>query len=226
VAAVDRRLVRALREQLDQRDALVRQGAERIGWKLGLSERDSIGGEIGVGHLTSATLLASGGSYVAADGEAELRADAEIVVEVSRDVDPADDPAAVREAIAGYGAALEICDVAPLANEPYSVVAANDFHRAVAFAELHAALPSHAEGELLVNGAVRASGPAPRDIPERLSAASRILAAVGERLRAGDRIITSLIVQVPIASGDDVVARVGALGAARLRISAPRQSHS
>ena len=221
MSAVDPRLVQALREQLEQRDALIHDGAERVGWKLGLSERDSIGGEIAhVGHLTSATRLRSGESYVATGADVELRADAEIVVELRRDVDPADDPEAARDAIAAYGTALEICDIAPIPNEPHSVVAANDFHRAVTFGGLRPTIAAEVEGELLVNGAVIASRPAARDIPDRLRAAARILAAVDERLRAGDRIITGLIVQVPIGVGDDVVARIGSLGSAHLRISA------
>jgi 2-keto-4-pentenoate hydratase len=220
VAAVDPRLVRALREQLEQRDVLLLQGAERVGWKLGLSDRDRIGEEIAVGHITTATCLPSGASYVGAAGATELRADAEVVVELGRDVDRADDSNAIRESIAGYGAALEICDIGTLPNEPDSVVAANDFHRAVAFGDLRPALPPDVAGELIVNGALRASGAPPRDIPERLRAAARILAAVGEALRAGDRIITGLIVQVPIAVGDDVVARVDPHAPARLRIAA------
>ena len=45
-----------------------------------------------------------------------------------------------------------------------------------------------------------------------------MLGAVGERLTAGDRIITSLVVQVPLGSGDAVVADMGALGRVGLSI--------
>ena len=224
--AIDARVVDALREQLAYRDALVRDGAERIGWKLGLSDRDRIGDRIGVGHLTSATCLRSGATYVVRDGDRDLRADLEIVVELAADVDPDAPSEAVRDAVAGYGAALEICDVAPLPNEPHSVVAANDFHRAVAFGAIERELQPDAACELSVNGVVRESGRPPLDIPERLRAAAEVLAAVGERLRSGDRIITGLIVNTPIGAGDDVVARLGGLCAVRLLVSAPRQSHS
>jgi 2-keto-4-pentenoate hydratase len=47
-----------------------------------------------------------------------------------------------------------------------------------------------------------------------------VLAAVGERLRAGDRIITGLVVQVPIRPGDEVAAELDGLGAAHLTIAA------
>jgi 2-keto-4-pentenoate hydratase len=218
LGAIDPLLIEALREQLAQRDALLRSGARRVGWKLGLSDRDRIGGDIGIGHLTSATCLNSGDSYPLGRG-GEMTADAEIVVELARGIGPADDDGTVRQAIARYGAAVEICDIAPLADEPYSVIATNDFHRAVTFAELAPSLPD-GEVELSVDGAVRASGPVPRDLPDRLRAAARVLDAVGERLRAGDRIITGLIVNASVAAGNEVVTRAGPLPPARLRIVA------
>jgi 2-keto-4-pentenoate hydratase len=45
-----------------------------------------------------------------------------------------------------------------------------------------------------------------------------LLGAIGERLRAGDWIITGAIVQVAVASGDAVVADFGRLGQARVAI--------
>ncbi len=46
-----------------------------------------------------------------------------------------------------------------------------------------------------------------------------MLQAVGERLYAGDRLITGAVVQTPIAPGDDVIADFGALGKAQLAIA-------
>jgi hypothetical protein len=56
----------------------------------------------------------------------------------------------------------------------------------------------------------------------RLSEAARVLNAVGERLRAGDRVITSLVVQAPLVPGDQVAADMGALGRAGLSIGPSR----
>jgi 2-keto-4-pentenoate hydratase len=39
---------------------------------------------------------------------------------------------------------------------------------------------------------------------------------MGERLRAGDRLITGSVVQVPIARGDEVIADIGPLGRVKL----------
>jgi 2-keto-4-pentenoate hydratase len=49
-------------------------------------------------------------------------------------------------------------------------------------------------------------------------AVARLLEALGERLEPGDRIITGSIVQVPVGAGQDVVADLGGLGGARLKV--------
>ena len=59
----DPRLASALRRQLARRP----DAARRVGWKVGRGDRERIGGEIVVGHLTSATLLEPGGSYGSRD---------------------------------------------------------------------------------------------------------------------------------------------------------------
>jgi 2-keto-4-pentenoate hydratase len=219
VDAIDPRLVSALAEQLGGRRATLRAGARHVGWKLGVGDRESVGGEIAVGHLTSATRLGSGASYVASDGDAELHADAELAVKLGRDIDPSADPAAVLEAADGYGVSLEIVDLARLADEPESVVATNVFHRAVAFGPMLPELPRDGlAGRLLVRGRVRASGHAAHDVAEKVSSAARLLAAVGERLEAGDLIITGSIVQVPVTAGDEVIAAIEELGEVGLSI--------
>jgi len=220
MSLVSLELVRALRKQLELRETFLRTGARRVGWKLGLSDRDRLDGAIGVGHLTTATCLSSGESY-AAEGARELSADAEITVELASDIELGDDISAIRDAIGGYSIALEICDIAPLENEPYAVIATNDFHRAVAFGETSKSPPTGVRAELSVNGHLRQGGIAPgdREICGRLRAAAGVLAAVDERLLAGDRIITSGVVSTPIQPGDDVTARAESLGSIQLQIT-------
>jgi 2-keto-4-pentenoate hydratase len=88
------------------------------------------------------------------------------------------------------------------------------FHRAFALGALDRSLPAGGvEGRLVVNGEVRASAAAPHDLAGLVCAVAALLDAVGERLQAGDRLITGSVVQVPIAAGDHVVADLGALGA-------------
>jgi 2-keto-4-pentenoate hydratase len=199
-SGVDARLVAVLRKQLARRPA----DAKRVGWKYGSGEEEQIGGDHVVGHLTSATLLDDGDTY--RGGGTKLQADVEIAVEVGHDLKPA-----------RYGVALEICDTA-LDGSIEDIVVDNDYHRAVTFGPLKDELPPDLEGVLLVNGERRAAGLAANDLTQRVAAVDRVLRAVGEELRPGDRVITGLIVKTPLASGDDVVANIGGLGRVSLRI--------
>jgi 2-keto-4-pentenoate hydratase len=203
VDGVDGRLVRALRTQLALRDALLDEGAKRVGWKLGLGDSERVSGHIAVGHLTTRTCLENAGLYVPEGPSVELHADAEVAVELGRDVPAKIGPRAAAQAIRAYAVALEVCDL----------------RRAVAFGPWSPILP---EGDvtacLLLNGEERDSSAAETNLGPRLSEAARVLEAVGEGLRAGDRIITSLVVQVPVALGDHVVADMGRLGRVALSI--------
>ena len=215
----DPRLVSALQEQLTHRRRLLDAGATHVGWKLGMGDRESIGGEIAVGHLTSATCLEPGSAYRIGREDAALHADAEVAVELGSDVDPDGDAASVREAVAAYAGAVEIVDLTRLPGEPESVVVMNVFHRGVAFGPWRNARPGGAVvARLVVDGAERAAGRAPDDLGPRLLAAARLLAAVSERLGAGDRVITGSVAQVSLEPGNDVTADFGALGAARLTV--------
>jgi hypothetical protein len=201
VSDVDSKLVAAMREQLARRPP----GAARVGWKFGSGEEEQIGGDHIVGHITSATLLADGDTY--RGGGTKLEADVEVAVEVGDDLAPV-----------GYGVALEICDLA-LDGSFEEVVIDNDYHRAVAFGPVAGELPPRTEGALVVNGEQRAAGPVPDDVDRRVRAVDRVLAASGEGLEPGDRIITGLIVNTPVRSGDEVVADLGELGRVTLRIA-------
>jgi hypothetical protein len=204
VTRVDPRLVAAMERQLRGGTGLP------IGWKLGVGDRERIGGHIAVGHLTSATRLEPGAAYEPADGE-ELHADAEIAVEIGPD-----------GRIGAHGAALELVDLRSPPNTPEDVVAANVFHRAVAFAPTWGALPDDGvEGRLLVNDDLRDAGRSAVDIAEKVAAAAGILEAVGEALAPGDLVITGSVAQVPVAPGDRVEADLGGLGRVWLSIGSP-----
>jgi 2-keto-4-pentenoate hydratase len=206
-------------EQLARRREVLAAGARHVGWKLGVGERERIGGSIAVGYLTTATLLESGGTYRDDRHGDDLRMDVEIAVELADDVDPHGGVAAARNAIGGYGAALEIVDLAPVLGNAEAIVATNVFHRGVAFAPGRPALPKPVRATARVNGTDRGVADAALPLVDHLATAAQILNAVGERLARGDRIITGSLVQVAVASGDDVVADLGALGAVRLTIA-------
>jgi hypothetical protein len=201
VSPVDPRLVAAFRRQLERRPA----GARRLGWKVGGGERESIGGELAVGHLTYATQLEDGAVY--SGGGEKLYADVEVAVKLGR-----------QERIDGYAVALEINDLAA-DGDAEAIVADNIFHRAVAFGPFSATPPAGGEAALVVNGERRAAAAVRVDVAAKVAAVARVLDAVGERLEPGDLVITGLIVNTPVAPGDDVAAEIGPLGRVRLRIS-------
>ena len=74
------------------------------------------------------------------------------------------------------------------------------------------------EGRLVVNGEVRAEDRAAGGYGELVRSVAALLGAMGEGLRAGDRLITGSVVQVPVRAGDDVVADLGELGRVRLSV--------
>jgi hypothetical protein len=199
MTAVDSRLVSALEEQQRRRP-----DAARVGWKLGIGERERLGG-ISVGSLTSATVLEPGSEYRAEDGA--LHADAEIAVRIGANGE-----------IDGYAPALELVDLGGPRDDAYWAIAANVFHRAVAFGPSCDDLPARVEGALAVNGEVRLSRSAETDLDARFGEARRVLAAAGENLQPGDQVITGNIVQVPVGPGDLVEADLGALGKVALEI--------
>ena len=204
---MDALLRSALELQLRDWRAALRSGAERVGWKLGMGERERIGSGPAIGHLTSATRLAPGAAFDAT-GVAALHADCEVAVEIGRD------------GIAGYGAALELVDLGSPPDNPHDVVAANVFHRAFALGPLDRGEPSPGvEGALIVDGELRDSAPIGRQPAGLVAVVGELLAELGERLEPGDRLITGSVVQVPLDDADRVIADLGPLGRVELTIA-------
>jgi 2-keto-4-pentenoate hydratase len=200
---VDPRLVAALRRQLRHRRG------DRVGWKLGIGDRERIGEEIAVGHLTTLTRLYPGDAYQPTQGEL-LHADAEIAVLIGED-----------GSIAGYGAALELVDLRSPPATPEEVVAANVFHCVVAFGPIREKLPAGGiDARLLADGEVCDAGRSEVALEDRIQATARVLAAVGERLQPGDLVITGSIVQMPVDPETTVEADLGGLGSVRLQVLA------
>jgi 2-keto-4-pentenoate hydratase len=207
VTDLDARLASALEVQLEHWRETLRSGAERVGWKLGLGERERIGAGPVIGHLTSATQLEPGGVY-RADGAGLLHADVEVGIELGP-----------QEAVVGYCAALELVDLAS-PDDPQEIVAANVFHRAFAFGPFRRSWPTDGvEAQLVVNGRTRAREPAEPDVAGLVHDTARLLGATGERLRAGDRMILGSIIQLPVETGDEVVADLGPLGRVQAEIA-------
>ena len=216
MTVVDPRVAKALGTQLERWRGALEQGARRVGWKIGLNIPE-VQARLGleepvIGHLTSATQLEPGGSYGAGDAVA-LMAEPEVALELGRDVAPDAGPDEAAEAIAGYGAAIELVDVGRPPADLESIVAENVFHRAFLIGPTEPGAPDGAAVEVSVGGEQRAASVVEEDFPATVRLVARLLGSVGERLQAGDWIIAgSLTEQVPVADGDDLSVELGPLG--------------
>ncbi len=189
--------------------ALLAGGAERVGWKIGRGIAEGHEHlEPVIGHLTCATQLGRDGIFRDADAR-DLRVDAEVAIEVG-----------VGGEVAAYGAALELVDVHRPPDDFEGIVAANIWHRAFTLGPVRPSPPNRGTvATVNVNSELRGSAAVGESYAEAIPAASRLLAAVGERLEPGDRIIAGSLVHVAVAAGDDDVVDLGSLGGVSVRIS-------
>ena len=199
---MDSRLVRATVRQHTHRQRSLANGAQHVGWTVGAGDRELLDG-MSVGYLTSETQLRLGGVYSPGLRE-QIYADAEVAVLIGPDGHAA-----------GYACALELSDRAG-DDSPEVVVSRNLFHRAFALGPVGGGTPR--SGRLLVNGQVRAEGPVPDDLDERIERVRTVLRAVGEDLVAADLVMTGSIVQSRVLPGEQVRAEVDDLGSVTVSV--------
>jgi 2-keto-4-pentenoate hydratase len=209
--------VSGLQQQLDERGRLIAAGAKPIGWKVGFGAPASldlmqISAPL-VGFLTDTT-VSEPGSTVATDGWNRPIVEFEVAVYMGAELgaDASEDEA--RRAVAAVGPAIELANIdLPLAPDSVpDIVAGNIFHEGVIFGR-----PDTDRAGLDISGLVARillDGDE-RDLVTDLQAltgaypwivatVAATLAAHGERLRAGDVIITgSVIPPVPVAEATE-----------------------
>src|SRR3954467_12908611 len=210
----DPRIARGMERQLAVRRARIAAGEKPIGWKVGLGapaamERLKIKAPL-VGFMMENS-LASNGATVALAGWTKPVAEPEVAVHMGKDLAGGADRAAAIAAIAGLGPAIELADLNPPPDDVEVTLAGNIFHRHVI---LGASDTARAGAKLDgLNGHVfrRGALAAKQDNVEQLIGemigivlhVAGTLAAYGERLRAGDIIITGSIVPPPIIEPDE-----------------------
>jgi len=227
----DPRVVRGMQAQLASWRSRIAGGAARVGWKIGFNSPAAqrqlgLDGTV-VGHLTHATVLAPGASHSLA-GSHLVCAEPEVAIHVGRDVPAGADGEAARTAIAALGAAIELVDVDRPLDDLEAILAANVFHRAVAFGSPR----TERAGGALAGVTARAfrngdevacveAAAAAGDLSAVVRHVADWLAAFGERLRAGDRIICgSLAPPILVKAGDRVRVDLGPLGGVETALTA------
>jgi 2-keto-4-pentenoate hydratase len=210
----DPRIARGMEKQLTTRRARIAAGEKPIGWKVGLGappamERLKIKGPL-VGFMMEKSIIANAAT-VSLAGWSKPVAEPEVAVHMGKDLLAGADRAAAIAAIAGIGPAIELADLNPPPDDVEVALAGNIFHRHVI---LGASDTSRAGAKLDgISGHVfrRGTLAAKQDNVEQLIGemigivmhVAGTLAAYGEKLRAGDVIITGSIVPPPFIEPDE-----------------------
>jgi 2-keto-4-pentenoate hydratase len=210
----DPRIARGMEKQLSIRRARIAAGEKPLGWKVGLGappamERLKIRAPL-VGFMMQKSLVPNG-STVSLAGWTKPVAEPEIAVHMGKDLSSGAHRAATIAAIAALGPAIELADLNPPADDVEITLAGNIFHRHVILGPPD---PARAGAKLdgLVGHVFRRGALAAKQenvealIGEMIGIVQHVagtLAAYGEKLRAGEVIITGSIVPPPFIEPDE-----------------------
>jgi 2-keto-4-pentenoate hydratase len=203
-ALADPRIARGMAAQLALRARKTGAGERVIGWKVGFGapaamEKLGLNAPL-VGFLTDRALLEPGAS-VSLAGWAKPAAETEIAVYLGADVPGDASRDVAREAIAAIGPAIEIADVDSPPDDVERILAGNIYQRHVMLGERDASRAgSRLDGvtarvvrnsrEIASTADLQALTGNHVDIVRHVA---NVLAALGERLTAGEFIITGSI---------------------------------
>lgn len=204
-AAQEARILRGMTQQLEMRRARLAAGEKPLGWKVGFGA-PAVLAKLGLSGPLIGFLLQSGrlpsGATVALSGWTKPAAEPEIAIYLARDLAGEVSAEEAQAAIGALGPAIELVDVHTPPDDVETILTSNIFQRHVV---LGAADPAYAGGKLAaLSGRVFHRGTetrAPSDLQENtgrhldiLRSVARTLGQCGEKLRAGDIIITGSVV--------------------------------
>lgn len=209
--------------QLRRFDAELAAGVPRVGWKIGITT-----GVARKPHGLTAPVIGrldgkrsfNSGETVSLAGAAKVRAEGEMALRIGRPLDAGVTLTEARAAIIGVGPAIEFINL-NMAKDDISVILSHSiFHEAVIFGpELAPAVLDGGQSLWPVGRrntkCVRTPEPTmvPADLPALVVLVARTLARYGQRLEAGDRIISgSFIVPLIVEPGDQIEVDFGFLG--------------
>lgn len=214
VAWYDPRIARGTAQQLTRWHQRLKAGDKAIGWKLGFGtsdalERLKLGAPL-VGYLTQETQLRSG-EPVSLAGYTRALAECEVAVYLGKEVHRGATRDAVLAAIAGIAPAIEVVDLDASPDDVTAILAGNIYHRhfIVGARETNrGGLVEGYSGTIRHNGessAVERLHPTGGDYVELVKHVADLLAAFGERLSAGQVIITGAVVPpLAVQPGDSL----------------------
>jgi 2-keto-4-pentenoate hydratase len=206
------------------------KGGRRIGWKMGLGlpamlERLGTTGAL-VAELRDATLLESG-SALSVDGWERPVFEPEVCVFLGRDVEPGGDRDAAAAAITAIAPAIEMVDLPRPPSDPGAVLEGGFAHRAVILGPQRPGFDlSGLRTTVTANGDPFASEDDPEravggDILGLVRHAADYLGAFGERLSAGEFVITGSTIAPPpqVEAGQHLVYELAGVGTVEVRLT-------
>lgn len=210
----DPRIARGMQQQLGQRRARIAAGEKPIGWKVGLGakpamERLQIRMPL-VGYMMEKSVVPNGG-MVPVGGWAQPVAEPEVAVHMASDLAGGATRDAAMQAVGALGPAIELADLPGPPSDVEAVLAGNIFHRSVIIGA-----PDASRAGVKLDGLAglvfrRGAQVAKQEdlqanvgnIVDIVVHVAGTLAASGEKLRAGDVIITGSIVPPPMIEPDE-----------------------
>jgi len=213
-AADDPRIRAGMSAQLARRRARIAAGETPLGWKVGFGapaamQKFGLDAPL-VGFLMRSGLLACG-EMVSLAAWVKPAAEAEIAVHMGRDLAAGADRAAAAAAIAAFSPAIELADVETPPEDVAAILSGNIFQRHVV---LGAPDPRRAGGSVAgLTAAVHRRGSEiartgdvealTGDLVDIVRHVADLLAAFGERLAAGEIVITGSITPPVFLDRDD-----------------------
>ena len=207
--------------QLTERRRRIEDGEAPLGWKLGMGVPAAMA-KLGtdaplVGYLLAPARVDDGGT-VSLDGWGTAKLEPEIAVHMGADLAAGASRADAEAAIAGLGAAIELVDLDPSADDPEAILAADIFQRHVLLGPVtDGATAAGTSARALKNGdeaaATADATEATGDPVDLVLHVANVIGAAGEGLRAGEVVICgSVVPALDVAPGDTVEVSLEPLG--------------
>jgi len=212
----DPRIARGMAQQLTRWHQRMKAGEKALGWKAGFGtaeamERLKLQAPL-VGHLTDQSQLRSGETVDIA-GWTHALAEPEIAVYIGKNIARGASREAAAAAIAGIAPAIELVDLAEPPEDVAAILAGNIYHRHVILGTRENVRGGSSveglTGTVLSNGAEVATSSelqsATGDYVDIVRHIADLLAAFGERLTAGQIVITgSVVPPISVQPGDSI----------------------
>jgi 2-keto-4-pentenoate hydratase len=203
-----------MKKQLEVWRERLGRGERRLGWKIGMAApqiREKLGiARPLIGFMTSASLIDTGGAFSIA-GTIKPASEPEFAVTLDRDVPGGASAETAAAAISHIAPAIELVDVDRPMTDVAEMLSINIFHRGVIFGDWISRRGGHLKGVLVRisrNGILETTNDPTTYFgtpAEFFQVVADTLAAQGEMLRAGDRIICGAVVPViPAVAGDRI----------------------